>query len=108
MAWPLLLWTSEAQVQPKEWVMSLIAFLLVGLIAGLIARALVPGNQSMGLIGTMLLGVLGSFIGGMLGSFLNTDGNYLAIRPSGLIFSVIGAMVVLVIAGFASGRGARA
>jgi uncharacterized membrane protein YeaQ/YmgE (transglycosylase-associated protein family) len=86
--------------------MSLIAFLLIGLIAGLIARALVPENQSTGLIGTALLGILGSFIGGMLGSFINNDGNYLAIRPSGLIFSVIGAMIVLIIAGFA-GRGAR-
>ena len=87
--------------------MSLLAFLIIGLVAGLIARAVVPGNQAMGLIGTTLLGVVGSFIGGMIGSFLNSDGNYLAIRPSGLIFSVIGAMVVLVIAGFSTGRGAR-
>ena len=88
--------------------MSLIAFLLIGLVAGLIARAVVPGRHSMGLIGTTLLGVLGSLLGGMLGSFINSDGNYLVIRPSGLFFSVIGAMLVLAIAGFSSGRGARA
>lgn len=63
--------------------MSLIAFLVIGLVAGLIARAVMPGNQSMGFLATTALGVAGSFVGGMLGSLLNSNGNYLAIGPSG-------------------------
>jgi uncharacterized membrane protein YeaQ/YmgE (transglycosylase-associated protein family) len=84
--------------------MSLIAFLVIGLVAGLIARAVMPGNQSMGLLATTALGIVGSFVGGMLGSLLNANGNYLAIGPSGLIFSIIGAMAVLALVGFAGGR----
>src|SRR4051812_32742477 len=53
----------------KERLMSLLAFLVIGLLAGLLARAIIPGNQSMGMLGTLLLGVVGSFVGGMLGSF---------------------------------------
>ena len=84
--------------------MSLIAFLVIGLVAGLIARAVMPGSQSMGLLATTALGIVGSFVGGMLGSLLNSNGNYLAIGPSGLIFSIIGAMAVLALVGFAGGR----
>lgn len=89
--------------------MSLIAFLAIGLIAGLIARALVPGNQSMGLVGTMVLGVVGSFVGGLLASlFDRTNGNWLDIHPTGLIFSTLGAIVLLGLISFAGrGRGLR-
>lgn len=84
--------------------MSLIAFLVVGLVAGLIARAVMPGNPSMGLLATTALGIVGSFVGGMLGSLLNANGNYLAIGPTGLIFSIVGAMAVVALVGFAGGR----
>ncbi len=84
--------------------MSLIAFLVIGLVAGLIARAILPGNQSMGVFATTALGIVGSFIGGMLGSLIHSNGNYLAIGPSGLIFSIIGAMLVLALVGFAGRR----
>jgi uncharacterized membrane protein YeaQ/YmgE (transglycosylase-associated protein family) len=86
--------------------MSIIAFLVIGLLAGLIARALMPGNQSMGLIATTLLGIAGSFVGGFVGSFFNSDGRVMDLHPSGLIFSVIGAMLVLLLVGFA-GRSRR-
>jgi uncharacterized membrane protein YeaQ/YmgE (transglycosylase-associated protein family) len=86
--------------------MSIIAFLVIGLLAGLIARALMPGNQSMGLIATTLLGIAGSFVGGFIGSFFRTDGRMFDLHPSGLIFSVIGAMLVLLLVGLA-GRGRR-
>lgn len=84
--------------------MSLIAFLIIGLVAGLIARALMPGNQSMGLLATMLLGIVGSFVGGLLSSLISTNGNWLSLHPTGLIFSTIGALLVLALVGFA-GRG---
>jgi uncharacterized membrane protein YeaQ/YmgE (transglycosylase-associated protein family) len=80
--------------------MSIIWFLVIGLIAGLIARALMPGKQPMGWLATLLLGVVGSFVGGFIGS-LFTRGDWLELRPSGLIMSVIGAIVVLFLYGWA-------
>ena len=84
--------------------MSIISFLIVGLVAGLIARAVMPGKQGMGLPGTLILGVVGSFVGGMLGSLIRSDGNWLAFQPSGLLWSTLGALLVLAIAGFSRGR----
>lgn len=86
--------------------MSIIAFLVIGLLAGLIARALMPGNQSMGLIATTLLGIAGSFVGGFVGSLFHSGGRMWDLHPSGLIFSVIGAMLVLLLVGMA-GRSTR-
>ncbi|MBL9039929.1 MAG: GlsB/YeaQ/YmgE family stress response membrane protein [Archangium sp.] len=79
--------------------MALLIFLAIGLVAGLVARALYPGNQSMGLFGTFVLGAIGSFIGGAVGSFFRADGNIMEFAPSGFIWSTLGAMLVLVISG---------
>ncbi len=84
--------------------MSIIAFLVIGLLAGLIARALMPGNQSMGLIATTLLGVAGSFVGGFVGSLFRSDGRIFDLHPSGLLFSVLGALLVLFLVGMAGRR----
>ena len=84
--------------------MSLIAFLVVGLIAGLIARAIYPGTQSMGLIATTLLGVVGSFVGGLISSLIYSRGNWMDLHPTGLLFSVIGSIVVLFLAGMGGRR----
>ena len=75
--------------------MGLILFLIVGLIAGFIARALVPGPDPMGWVGTMVLGVVGSFVGGTLAALL--FGGTLDLTPSGLVGSVLGAILVLLI-----------
>ena len=75
--------------------MGLIVFLIVGLIAGFIARALVPGPDPMGWLGTMVLGVIGSFVGGTLAVLL--FGGTLDISPSGLIGSIVGSIIVLLI-----------
>ena len=87
--------------------MSLIGFLLVGLIAGLIARFLMPGAQPMGILATMGLGLLGSFIGGMLSSLVGTHGQLLELRPSGIIGSTIGAFVLLLAVGWSRPRVVR-
>ncbi|MGZ3480614.1 MAG: GlsB/YeaQ/YmgE family stress response membrane protein [Myxococcaceae bacterium] len=84
--------------------MGIITMIVIGLVAGLIARAIVPGRQSMGMLATMLLGVVGSFVGGLLGSLFSSDGNLMDLRPSGLVWSVVGAVVVLVLVGFAGRR----
>ncbi len=75
--------------------MGLIVFLIVGLIAGFIARALVPGPDPMGWLGTMILGIIGSFVGGTLAALI--FGGTLDISAAGLIGSVIGSIIVLLI-----------
>jgi uncharacterized membrane protein YeaQ/YmgE (transglycosylase-associated protein family) len=75
--------------------MGLIVFLIVGLIAGFIARALVPGPDPMGWFGTMILGIIGSFVGGTLAALL--FGGTLDISAAGLIGSVLGSIIVLLI-----------
>ena len=75
--------------------MGLILFLIVGLIAGFIARALVPGPDPMGWLGTMVLGVVGSFVGGTLAALL--FGGTLDLTASGLVGSILGAIIVLLI-----------
>ncbi len=74
----------------------LITIIIVGLVAGFIARAVVPGNDSMGVLATIALGVVGSLVGGLLGYLLFgkdlADG---AFQTSGLIGSVIGAILAL-------------
>ena len=76
----------------------LVYLLVVGLIAGFLARLLVPGRNHMGILGTILLGVVGSFIGGFLGYVLfDKDVNEGALQPSGIIGSIIGAVIALLI-----------
>ena len=86
--------------------MSLIGFLLVGLIAGLIARFLMPGSQPLGLVATLGLGLLGSFIGGMLSALMG-PGHVLDLRPAGIIGATIGAFVLLLAAGWSRPRVTR-
>ena len=84
--------------------MGIIIFLLVGLIAGLLARAIVPGKDSMGILATLLLGIVGSFIGGALWAVFSGD-KILDFNAGGLILSVIGAIIALLVYNrFAGGR----
>ncbi|GLS12936.1 MULTISPECIES: GlsB/YeaQ/YmgE family stress response membrane protein [Hydrogenophaga] len=76
--------------------MSIIGTLLIGLIAGFVARAIKPGNDSMGWIMTALLGVAGSFVASYLGAAL---GLYAPGQAAGFIASVIGAILLLVVYG---------
>jgi uncharacterized membrane protein YeaQ/YmgE (transglycosylase-associated protein family) len=73
----------------------LIVFLILGIIAGFIARALVPGPDPMGWLGTMVLGIVGSFVGGTLAALL--FGGTLDVTPSGIVGSIVGSIIVLLI-----------
>jgi uncharacterized membrane protein YeaQ/YmgE (transglycosylase-associated protein family) len=84
--------------------MGIIAFIVIGLIAGLIARAILPGRQSMGLIATTLLGMVGSLIGGLIGSLFRRDGQLFDLHPTGILMSVVGAIIVLLLVGAAGKR----
>jgi uncharacterized membrane protein YeaQ/YmgE (transglycosylase-associated protein family) len=76
----------------------IIVLLIVGLLAGALARLLVPGPDPMSLPATWLLGVLGSFVGGFLAYVLfGADINDGAVQTSGIIGSVIGAIILLLI-----------
>jgi uncharacterized membrane protein YeaQ/YmgE (transglycosylase-associated protein family) len=75
--------------------MGIIAWLIVGLLAGAIARALVPGPDPIGLLGTLLLGLVGSVIGGLIGNlFVSGDQD---LTPAGLIGSILGAVIALLV-----------
>ncbi|MFO0616180.1 MAG: GlsB/YeaQ/YmgE family stress response membrane protein [Polyangiaceae bacterium] len=78
--------------------MSIVLFLVFGWIVGLLARAIMPGKQPMSLIMTSLLGVAGSFVGGALSAAVFHH-DFLSFRTTGLIGSVVGALIVLAIAG---------
>jgi uncharacterized membrane protein YeaQ/YmgE (transglycosylase-associated protein family) len=78
--------------------MGILAWIVFGFIVGLIARAVVPGRQGMGFVMTTLLGVAGSLIGGLVASALS-GGDATAFHPTGFIGSLIGAVILLVVAG---------
>lgn len=74
---------------------TIIAFLIIGLVAGAIARFLVPGPDPMGWAGTIVLGIVGSFVGGTLANLL--FGGTVAISPAGWVGSIVGAIIVLLV-----------
>jgi len=77
---------------------TIIAWIVLGLIAGAVARLLVPGRDPMGVGATILLGIVGSFIGGFLGYLIfGKDLGEGALQPSGIIGSIIGAIVALLV-----------
>ncbi len=88
--------------------MSLIAFLVIGFLAGLIARALTVGNPPMDFAGSTLLGVVGAVAGGVLSSLVYSHGSGLELAPTGLIFSTLGALLLLGAVGFAGRRSVHA
>lgn len=73
----------------------LIVLFIVGIIAGYLARLLVPGPDPMGFFATVLLGVVGSFVGGFVFSLL-FDGEF-ELRPTNIIGSILGAIVALLV-----------
>ena len=77
--------------------MGLLLFVLFGLVVGFLARAILPGRQSMGLVMTAVLGMVGSLLGGFLGSLISGD-EVTRVHSAGLIGSLIGALVVLALA----------
>jgi uncharacterized membrane protein YeaQ/YmgE (transglycosylase-associated protein family) len=78
---------------------------LIGLVAGFIARALVPGRDPMSVGATILLGIVGSFIGGFIGYALtHHDAQDGAFQASGIIGSIVGAVIALLIYRAVTGR----
>ncbi len=76
--------------------MGLIGLVIVGFFIGLVARALMPGNNKMGFLLTSALGILGSVVAGFLGQQL---GWYRIGEPAGFIASVFGALMIMAVMG---------
>ena len=86
----------------------LLYLFVVGIVAGFLARLLVPGRDPMGFWATVLLGVVGSFVGGFLGYVLfGKDLEEGALQASGIIGSILGAVVALLLYRLMSRRGSK-
>jgi uncharacterized membrane protein YeaQ/YmgE (transglycosylase-associated protein family) len=89
----------------------IVVLIVIGLIAGLVARILVPGRDDIGILGTIVLGIVGSFVGGFLQRLVL--GHSLEVHhfaASGIIGSIIGAVIVLLllrVTGMERGRARR-
>jgi uncharacterized membrane protein YeaQ/YmgE (transglycosylase-associated protein family) len=84
--------------------MGFFAFLLLGLIAGAIAKAILPGRQGGGWIATLVLGVIGALLGGFLGSVLFNANLEEFFSIQTWLLAIGGAIIVLLIYGFITGR----
>jgi uncharacterized membrane protein YeaQ/YmgE (transglycosylase-associated protein family) len=76
--------------------MGIILFLLFGLVVGFLARALMPGRQKMGIVGTLLLGCAGSFLGGFFGNLIAGRALF-TLSTAGFFGSLIGALLILLV-----------
>ena len=84
----------------------IIALFIIGIVAGYLARLLVPGPDPMSFLQTVALGVVGSFVGGFLGYLIfDADVDEGAFQASGIIGSILGAVVVLVVYNLMTGAG---
>jgi len=88
--------------------MGFLGFLLLGLIAGAIAKLILPGKQGGGWLVTLLLGVVGALLGGWIGSAVFGVGVDSFFELSSWLLAIGGSIVVLLIYGLIVGRGSKA
>ncbi|MET3923322.1 GlsB/YeaQ/YmgE family stress response membrane protein [Arthrobacter sp. UYEF20] len=88
--------------------MGILAFLILGLIAGAIAKAILPGRQGGGWVVSLVLGVVGAILGGWIGSLIFGGGlgDFFDLRT--WLLAILGAVIVLLIYGAVAGRRSRA
>ena len=70
---------------------------VVGFVVGLIARAVLPGADHMGIIATTVVGIIGSFIGGWIGGMIKKPAEGAKFHPAGFLMSIVGAIVLLLV-----------
>jgi len=76
-----------------QWIWAIV----IGFVVGLLARAVLPGADQMGLLGTTIVGILGSFVGGFIGNLIKKPAEGAKFTPAGFVMSIVGAVVLLVI-----------
>lgn len=84
----------------------MIGFIVAGLVIGALARLVLPGRQSIGLITTLLLGLAGSVIGGVVANLLGT-GDIFELNVLGFIVAVVSAVILISVVAGATGRSDR-
>lgn len=87
--------------------MGFFAFLILGLIAGAIAKAILPGRQGGGWIITLVLGVIGAFLGGWLGGMIFGTGLQEFFSLQTWLLAIAGSIIVLLVYGMISKRSVR-
>jgi uncharacterized membrane protein YeaQ/YmgE (transglycosylase-associated protein family) len=85
----------------EEKAVAILGWIVFGLIAGAIARLLMPGRQPLGLILTTVLGIVGSFVGGAIGNTFN-GAPITEATASGWLGSIFGAFLILLVVGMVS------
>ncbi|OKH30713.1 transglycosylase [[Phormidium ambiguum] IAM M-71] len=78
--------------------MNILAWVILGLLAGAIAKAIYPGSQGGGILGTILLGIIGAFVGGTLATLLQTGTLQLtatSLSLPGVFLAVLGAIIAI-------------
>ena len=72
-------------------------YVITGFVVGLLARALLPGADQMGIVATTVLGIVGSVVGGFIGRLVKKPEPGAAFHPAGFLLSLVGAIVVLLL-----------
>ena len=68
---------------------------VVGIVVGAIARLILPGAQTMGILMTGVLGIVGSFVGGFIARIFSKPAEGAPFHPAGILLSIVGAVIVL-------------
>ena len=84
--------------------MGIVSFLLFGLLAGLVARALTPGRQAIGCLPTIAVGILGSLLGGVIGNVVLGHKVHFGWHLGPFLLAVVGAVALLVLLETIAGR----
>ncbi|HKA37808.1 MAG TPA: GlsB/YeaQ/YmgE family stress response membrane protein [Thermoanaerobaculia bacterium] len=71
--------------------------IIIGFVVGLLARAVLPGADTMGFFGTAIVGIVGSIVGGFIGRLFKKPEPGSAFHPAGFLMSFVGAIVVLLL-----------
>ncbi|NJL09481.1 MAG: GlsB/YeaQ/YmgE family stress response membrane protein [Calothrix sp. SM1_7_51] len=89
--------------------MNILTWLVLGLIAGAIAKAIYPGRQGGGIFATIFLGIIGAFIGGTLATFIQTGSFQVAsanLSFTGILLAILGSIIAIFLWGLVARRAA--
>ena len=86
------------------YMLTLIAYIIIGLIGGSIAKAIMPGEEGGGWVATAALGAFGALLAGWLGQLIFDSSYHGIFSIRGLIFSVVGAVIILTVQGWLKKR----
>lgn len=86
----------ELSETAQQWVLVVLIWVGFGTLAGLLAKALIPGREPSGTVGTLTIGIVGSVLGPLTLSFLLKHREFNPISPLGFLVALAGASVVLI------------